>query len=211
MSQINVMEVLQELKKLYKPPKSFLNHKNPFELLVATILSAQCTDKVVNRVTEDLFKKYKKPEDYLKVGSIELEKDIHSCGTYKNKAKFIRGTCEMLIENYVGKVPDSMEELIKLPGVGRKTASIILYVAFGKLEGIAVDTHVIRLSNRLGLTGAVSQYAIEKDLMKQLPKKHWGEINPLLISHGRAICDAKKPKCSQCIFKNQCPSSSVAI
>ena len=203
------MEVLQELKKMYKPPKSFLNHKNAFELLIATVLSAQCTDKVVNKVTKELFKKYKKPEDYLNVGSKELEKDIHSCGTYKNKAKFIRGTCEILIENHGGKVPDSMEELVKLPGVGRKTASIILYVAFGKLEGIAVDTHVIRLSNRLGLTGAASQDAIEKDLMKQLPKKHWGEINPLLISHGRKICDAKKPKCNQCVFKNQCPSSAA--
>ena len=206
-STLSVAAVLRALEKLYDPPKTFLHWRTPLDLLVATILSAQCTDARVNIVTQSLYKKYQTPEDYLCVSREELEKDIYSCGTYRMKAKHIQELCTLLLEHHKGKVPDSMEELIKLPGVGRKTASIILHVVFGKAEGIAVDTHVLRVAQRLGLTKHSTPKLIELDLMRDTPKKHWNRINTLLISHGRLICTARHRRCSDCVFHNACPSS----
>ena len=201
--------ILQELKKLYKPPKTFLKWRTPIDLTVVTILSAQCTDKRVNEVSKSLYKKYKKPEDYVKVSQKEFEDDIRSTGFFRNKAKNIQALCHIVLQKHGGKVPESMEELVKLPGVGRKTAAIILHAAFGKNEGVAVDTHVLRLSRRLGLTKHKDQGKIEKDLMKAVPKKEWGIVNRLLVSHGRAVCTARSRKCSECVFKKNCPSSLV--
>jgi endonuclease-3 len=206
-SSVPVPRVLQELRKLYTPPRTFLDHTSPFQLLIATILSAQCTDKMVNRITPALFKKYRKPEDFLTVPPEELQRDIHSCGHYRNKAKHIQGSCLMLIEKFGGKVPQTMDELIELPGVGRKTAAVIMYAAYGQQGGIAVDTHVWRVSKRLGLSKAKTQDKIELDLMRQTPKEHWGELHTLLIMHGRAICTARNRQCDQCPFQKDCPSS----
>jgi endonuclease-3 len=199
--------VLSRLEKLYEPPKSFLQWKTPFQLLIATILSARCTDAHVNTVTPRLFAKYDGPADYLKVSEQELQQDIHSCGTFRMKTKNIRGLCHKLLQEHEGEVPRTMEELVALPGVGRKTAAIILYAAFGKNEGIAVDTHVQRLSLRLGLTKARTPQKIELDLMPQTPRKKWGELNTLMISHGRAVCTARGRKCGACVFREKCPSS----
>jgi len=199
--------VLRKLSKLYDPPKTFLHYRTPFDLLIVTILSAQCTDKRVNEVSKTLYKKYRKPEEYVKVLRSELERDVHSCGTYRMKAKFIQELSHILLQKHGGKVPDTMEELTSLPGVGRKTAAIILSVIFGKHEGIAVDTHVLRVSKRLGLTKEKTQDKIERDLMRQTPRKEWGRVNTLLISHGRAICTARNRQCEKCVFQKECPSS----
>ena len=201
--------VLNTLEKLYKPPRTFLAWRTPLDLLVATILSAQCTDVRVNIVCKTLFKKYRTPQEYTRVSRSVIEKEVHSCGTYHNKAKFIQGMCTMLIEEHHGEVPQTMEELIELPGVGRKTASIILWACFGKNEGIAVDTHVIRLAQRMGLSRYRDPKRIELDLMKALPSKKWGELTTLLISHGRAVCTARNRDCPNCVFKKQCPSSLI--
>ena len=202
--------VLTKLRKLYDPPKTFLSYRTPLDLTVATILSAQCTDNRVNYVAKHiLYPKYKTPEDYVNVPRAQLEKDIHSCGTYHNKAKYIQTMCALLIKHHDGNVPDTMEELIKLPGIGRKTAAIITYAAYGKPQGIAVDTHVMRLARRLGLSRHHNPDKISLDLMEQIPKKDWGNLTTLLISHGRAICTARKRACERCIFKKTCPSSSV--
>lgn len=202
--------VLTKLSKIYTPPKTFLHYRTPVDLLVAVILSAQCTDARVNIVTETiLYPKYKRPEDYLKVPVHELEDDIHSCGTFRMKAKSIRGMCQMLIDKHDGKVPDTMEELLELPGVGRKTASVILSAVFNKNLGIAVDTHVQRLSQRLGLSTHHDPKKIELDLMDQAPVKRWRDVTTLLISHGRAVCTARGRKCGACVFKKECPSSLV--
>lgn len=209
MMKLTVPIVIRKLEKLYDPPKSFLKWRTPLDLLIVTILSAQCTDARVNMVSPRLLRKYNKPKDYLRVKLSELEKDIHSCGTYKNKAKYIRAVCTILIEQHGSKVPSTMAELITLPGVGRKTAAIVLYAAFGKIEGIPVDTHVLRLSRRLGITQQKTQDKIEKDLMAQTPRKDWGRIGPLLISHARAVCTARNRKCEQCVFEKECPSSKV--
>lgn len=208
-SGISVPEALRKLKKLYKPPRTFLKWRTPLDLLVVTILSAQCTDARVNIVSKELFKKYKTPGDYLRVPRKELEQDIHSCGTYRNKAKFIQEMCRIVIEKHGRNIPDTMEELIKLPGVGRKTASIILYAAYGKLEGIAVDTHVLRLAQRLGFTKHSTPEKVEKDLQEQTPRNRWGDITTYLISHGRAICTARNRLCERCVFQHECPSSLV--
>src|SRR3989344_4937274 len=184
---IPLATVLTTLSKLYKPPKTFLHYRTPVDLLVAVILSAQCTDARVNVVTETiLYPKYKTPEDYLRVSLEALEDDIHSCGTYHMKAKSIRGMCQMLMEKHDGRVPDTMEALLELPGVGRKTASVILSAVFNKNLGIAVDTHVQRLSQRLGLSTYSDPKRIELDLIAQAPKdnRRWREITTLLISHG---------------------------
>ena len=202
--------VLKDLGKLYKPPKTFLHFRTPLDLLVAVILSAQCTDARVNIVTETiLYPKYKTPEDYVKVPRNELEADIQSCGTFRNKARFIQETCTMLIERHDGKVPKTMEELTALQGVGRKTASVILSAAFDLNLGIAVDTHVQRLAQRLGLSDKSDPIKIELDLMTQAPKKRWRDVTVLLISHGRAVCTARGRKCGACVFKKDCPSSLV--
>ncbi len=209
MGALTTPTVLRSLEQIYTPPRTFLEWRTPLDLLVATILSAQCTDVRVNIVTKTLYRKYQAPEDYARVSRTELEEDIHSCGTYRNKARFIQEMCQRLIDHHGGEVPQTMEELIQLQGVGRKTASIILWACFGKNEGIAVDTHVIRVSQRLGLTTYKDPKRIELDLMRSLPEKKWGELTTLIITHARAICTARNRKCDQCIFQKECPSSSV--
>ncbi len=207
MAKLIASDVLTELRAHYKPPRTFLDHTTPFQLLVATILSAQCTDARVNTVTPALFKKYPDPKRLASAGQKEIETLIHSCGTFRNKARFIRELAKTLLEKHDGEVPRTMDELIKLPGVGRKTASIILYASFGKNLGIAVDTHVTRISLRLGLTKHRDPKKIEVDLLKALPPEDWGEINTQMISHGRAVCTAYQRKCDQCMFQGRCPSS----
>ncbi len=200
--------VLRALEKLYDPPKTFLNFRSPLDLTVVTILSAQCTDDRVNAVAGTiLYPKYKTPYDYIAVPRSQLEADIRSCGTYRNKAKYIQSMCRMLIDDFGGKVPEHMDDLVKLPGVGRKTAAIIAYAAYGHLEGIAVDTHVMRLAQRMGLTRHHDPDKISLDLMEAIPRKQWGRLTTLLIAHGRAICTARKRACDRCVFRDSCPSS----
>ena len=208
-SGLKLDAVLQTLGQLYDPPKTFLRFRSPLDLLVVTILSAQCTDKRVNEVSKTLFRKYRKAEDYLKVKREELAQDIRSTGFYRMKAKHIQELCRILLLEHGGKVPQTMEKLVVLPGVGRKTAAIILSVCFNKNEGIACDTHVIRLAKRLGLTKNKAQNKIERDLMKQVPKAHWGRVTPLFISHGREVCTAKNRQCGKCVFAKKCPSSLI--
>ncbi|MGC8852731.1 MAG: endonuclease III [Hydrogenobacter sp.] len=203
-----VLEVIHRLERVY-PNKLELNFSNPFELLIAVILSAQTTDAKVNEVTRTLFQKYSSPEDFLKVPLEELEKDISSINYYRNKAKFIKGVCQMLVEKYSGEVPKSVEELTELPGIGRKSANMILYNAFGINEGIAVDTHVARVSKRLGLTDQEKPEKIEEDLMKITPKEEWGKLSNLLILHGRYVCTAKNPKHKECVLYDLCPSRDL--
>ena len=200
-------EILALLKKEYPEVKIALHYSNPLELLVSTILSAQCTDKQVNGVTKKLFVKYRTPQDFINISPEELEKDIYSTGFYRNKAKNIIGACKIIASEYNSKVPDTMEELLKLPGVARKTANIVLSGAFGKIEGMAVDTHVKRLSGRLGLTAHTDPEKIEKDLLKIIPKKDWDLFSLLLINHGRKVCAARKPLCGECILNKLCPSA----
>jgi endonuclease-3 len=200
-------KIIRLLKKTYPDAKCSLNHSNAFELLIATILSAQCTDARVNIVTQDLFRKYRKPEDYLKVSEKELQRDIRTTGFFRNKTKSIQGTAKVLTEEYSGKVPDTIEELLELPGVARKTANVVLGSAFGISSGVVVDTHVTRLSRRLGLTQQKTAEKIETDLIVLVPKKDWVIFSHLLIAHGRAICKARNPLCDQCIIEKHCPSS----
>jgi len=203
---MNEMEILERLKKEYPNVRgTALNYSNPLELLIATILSAQTTDKRVNMVTKGLFKKYKNARDYARADIKELQEMIKSVNFYKNKAKYIKEGCRIIDERHNGNVPDSMEELIKLPGVSRKTANVVLSNAFHKDEGIVVDTHVIRLSKRLGLTKENDRNKIEQDLMKKFPKEEWFDLANLLIVHGRQICKAKNPDCENCVLKDICP------
>lgn len=206
---INAKEIIRLLKKEYPDAHCALNHTNAFELLIATILSAQCTDERVNIVTADLFRKYRKPADYLKVPQTELEQDIRSTGFYRNKAKNIQGACKLLVEKYNGEVPETMEELLELPGVARKTANVVTGNAFGKAYGVTVDTHVTRLSNLLGLTEHQQPEKIEKDLMELVPKKDWVIFSHWLISHGRKVCKARRPACEICVLETLCPSSKL--
>ena len=207
MADEKVNEIISLLKKNYPDVKTALDFSNPLELLIATILSAQSTDKQINKVTKTLFKKYRTLQDYIKTPQEELEKDIYSTGFYRNKAKNIKKLCEILVDNFNSKVPDTMEDLVTLPGVARKTANIVLSSAFGKREGIAVDTHVKRVSARLGLTKNTDPDKIEKDLMKIIPKDEWDVFALRLIQHGREICIAKKPKCEVCFLNKVCPSA----
>jgi endonuclease-3 len=202
-----VKQIIRFLKGSYPDAKCSLNHSNPFELLVATILSAQCTDERVNIVTADLFRKYRKPEDYLRVSAKELQKDIRTTGFFRNKTKSIQGTARVLTESYGGAVPDTMEELLELPGVARKTANVVLGNAFGVKSGIVVDTHVTRLSHRLGLTEQKTAEKIERDLIELVPKKDWVIFSHLLIYHGRRVCKARNPSCAECVVEKLCPSS----
>jgi len=199
--------ILQELKKLYRPPKSFLHWETPLDLLIATILSARCTDAQVNRVTPELFRRCRTVQDYLTLSRGKLEQLIHSCGTFRSKAKYIHMLCAKLKKDHGGAVPRTMEELTALSGVGRKTACIVLYGAFGKNEGIAVDTHVFRVARRLGLSKGKTPERVEQDLMRLFPRKEWGRINALMISHGRAVCTGQRRQCEQCVFRKDCPSS----
>jgi endonuclease-3 len=198
-------EILARLREAYPQASYYLKFSNPLELLVATILSAQARDEAVNAVTAELFRKYKRAADYASVSLEELEKDIQKINFYRNKAKAIQAACKILLEQYGGEVPDTMEELVKLPGIGRKTANAILTNAFNKVEGIVVDTHVIRLSQRMGFTRDKSAEGIERDLMGLFPKEAWRELPWLMKEHGRAICTAKRPKCASCVVGELCP------
>ncbi|MFA4966856.1 MAG: endonuclease III [Candidatus Margulisiibacteriota bacterium] len=199
-------QIIKILGKEYPGARIALNFKTPLDLLVATILSAQCTDKRVNLITDFLFKKYKTAKDYASADPKTFEQEIRSAGFYRNKTKSIIGAAKAIVNDHSGKVPDSMEELITLPGVARKTASVVLFNAFQKIEGITVDTHVIRLSQRLGLTENKDAVKIEQDLMKIIPKPLWGKFAYWIIDHGRKICIAKKPLCPDCVLKKLCPS-----
>jgi endonuclease-3 len=201
------LKTIRLLEKEHSDAEIALTFKNPLELLISTVLSAQCTDKRVNIVTKTLFKKYETLEDYAKADIKELEQDIRSTGFYHNKARHIKKCCQMLIEKFGSQVPRTMEELLELPGVARKTANIVLSNAFGIVEGIAVDTHVRRLSERLGLTQNKNQDKIEQDLMKIVSKEMWMRFSDLLVFHGRRICMAKKPKCGECVLNKICPSA----
>jgi len=201
--------IIRLLKGAYPDAKCSLNHSNAFELLIATILSAQCTDERVNIVTADLFRKYRKPQDYLAVSPIELQEDIRTTGFFRNKAKSIQGTAKVLTEQHSGQVPETIEELLELPGVARKTANVVLGNAFGVASGVVVDTHVTRLSRRLGLTQQKHAEKIENDLIELVPKRDWVIFSHLLIWHGRKICKARNPLCAECVIEKLCPSSSL--
>ncbi len=203
LSKKEALEVLDILEKTYPQAKAQLNFSNEFELLIATILSAQCTDVRVNKTTETLFKELKTPKDYVNLGEKELAEKIKSCGLANNKSKNIINACIMLEEKYDGKVPDNFDELIKLPGVGRKTANVVLSNAFN-IPAIAVDTHVFRVSNRIGLASSSTVEGTEKDLMKIIPKERWSKAHHLLIFHGRNICKARNPSCCECPVNSKC-------
>lgn len=205
--QQRALKVIELLEKEYPNAKTALNYTNPLELLIATMLSAQTTDERVNIVTEPLFKKYKTPEDYANADLKALEQDVRSTGFYHNKASNLKKSCQMLVEKYNSQVPKTMNQLIELPGVARKTANIVLFNAYGTIEGIAVDTHVRRLSQRLGLTDQNDPAKIEQELMKIVPKENWMRLTDLLIFHGRQVCTAKKPKCEICLLNKMCPSA----
>jgi len=202
-----VSKIIKLLEETHPDAKIALDFSNPLELLIATMLSAQCTDERVNVVTKTLFKKYRTPKDYAKADLNELENTIKSTGFYRNKSKNIKKAAQMLVEKFNSKVPSTMAELLELPGVARKTANIVLFNAYGKIEGIAVDTHVRRLARRLSLTENDDPEKIEADLMKIVPKKDWMRITDLLIFHGRRVCEAKKPKCEICVLNKICPSA----
>lgn len=199
-----VREIIEILEKKYPNAKTALKYSNPLQLLVATILSAQCTDERVNKVTTELFRKYKTAKDYANVNIKTFENEIKSTGFYHNKARNIINTAKLLVEKYNGKVPKKMDELLKLPGVSRKTANVVLSSAYGIVEGIVVDTHVHRVSQRLGLTENKDPFKIETDLMKIVPKEKWHIFPFLLINYGREICKAKNPICEKCIIKKYC-------
>lgn len=202
-------EILKSLKKEYPEARTALNYRTPFELLAATILSAQTTDAHVNKVTEALFKKYRSVKEFADADLDTLQKDVSSVNFYRNKAKNIQGSARMIVERFDSEVPRTMEELTSLPGVARKTANIILSNVYGINEGIAVDTHVKRVSFRLGLTKNEDPVKIEKDLMAVTPKEEWGNLSHLLIFHGRKICQAKKPNHSECVLYDICPSRDI--
>jgi endonuclease-3 len=200
-------KVIELLEKQYPNAKTALNYTNPLEILVATMLSAQTTDERVNIVTKSLFNKYKTPEDYAGADIKELEQDIHSTGFYHNKARNLQKCCQLLVAKFHSQVPKTMPELLELPGVARKTANIVLYNAYGEIAGIAVDTHVGRLSQRLGLADSYKPERIEAELMEITPKEKWMKLTDLLIFHGRQICVARKPKCEICVLNQICPSA----
>jgi endonuclease-3 len=204
-NKTKVLEIIELLEKEHPDAKIALNYTNPLELLVATILSAQCTDKRVNIVTKTLFKKYRKAEDYANADLGELEEDIRPTGFYRNKARNIKKCCQILVEKFNSQVPKTMEEMLGLPDVARKTANIVLSNAYDVIEGIAVDTHVRRLATRLGLTEHEDPNKIENDLMKIVPKDKWMKFTDLLIFHGRRTCVARKPKCGICVLNKLCP------
>ncbi len=201
--------LLARLAEAYPDAHVALNFTNPLECLVATILSAQCTDERVNMVTETLFAKYRTPQDYLAVPEDVFKDDIRSTGFFNQKTRSIRGACTRIVEAYGGQVPDTMEDLITLPGVARKTANIVIGNAFGKVEGIAVDTHVRRLANRLGFSEQSDPDKIERDLMRLIPEAEWFAASYRIIDHGRGICHAKRPLCGECTLSDLCPSSQV--
>jgi endonuclease-3 len=203
-----ILPIIERLMAAHPDATIALRSRSELELLVAVMLSAQTTDVNVNRVTEALFEKYRRPEDYLAVPPEELERDIYATGFFRQKAKAIRGTMKMLLEEYDGRVPRRLEELVRLPGVARKTANVVA-AELGEPQGIVVDTHVRRLSQRLGLTRAEEPVKIERDLVKLVPREHWGIFPHLLIWHGRRVCLARAPRCEECVLNDLCPSSRV--
>ena len=202
------MPIIERLAVEHQDAAIALKFRTDLELVVSVMLSAQTTDVNVNRVTARLFEKYRRPEDYLAVPQEELERDIHATGFFRQKAKSIRGTAKMLLEEFDGEVPRRLEELVRLPGVGRKTANVVA-AELGHAQGIVVDTHVRRLSQRLGLTRQEDPAKIERDLVKLVPRADWGRFPHLLIWHGRRICDARRPRCEDCVVNDLCPSSRV--
>ncbi len=202
-----VQRIIALLTKEHSDAKVALHYSNPLELLVATVLSAQATDRQVNKVTEVLFKKYRTPEDYARADLEDLERDVRSTGFYRNKAKYLKKIGRMLVEGFNSEVPQTMEELTALPGVARKTANIVLANAFGVVEGIAVDTHVRRLAQRLKLSKNKNPDKVEMDLMALVPKRQWPKLTDLLIFHGRRVCTARKPSCKGCVINELCPSA----
>ena len=203
-SKRDAVKIIEVLKNTYPDATCSLDFTTPFEMLVSVMLSAQCTDERVNKTTPNLFDKYNTPEKMVKITQEELERIIHPCGFYKNKAKNIIATSKMLIEKYNGIVPNTIEELIELPGVGRKSANVIMLEAFNNPSGIAVDTHAKRISNRVGFSKETEPEKIEKDLLKVFEKKYWYDLNHLLVWHGRVYCDSRNPKCNECTINNYC-------
>ncbi len=203
-----IRPIIERLKREHPDAAIALRFRSELELLVSVMLSAQTTDVNVNRVTERLFEKYRRPEDYLAVAPEELERDIYATGFFRQKAKAIRGTMKMLIEEYDGRVPRRLEELVRLPGVARKTANVVA-AEFGEPQGIVVDTHVRRLSQRLGLTKEEDPPKIERDLQRLVPRSEWGIFPHLLIWHGRRVCIARAPRCEDCVLNDLCPASRV--
>jgi endonuclease-3 len=204
-----VEAIITELRRLYPDAKCSLDFSTPLQLLVATQLAAQCTDERVNMVTKDLFRKYRSVEDFATVSQEELEQDIKSTGFYRNKAKNIRAACQRIITDFGGEAPHTMKDLLSLPGVARKTANVVMGNAFGIVEGYIVDTHNMRLSRRFGWTTSEDPVKIEQTLMRIIPQKDWLDLSHLIIYHGRAICDARKPRCEQCTLAKLCPSAFI--
>jgi endonuclease-3 len=201
--------VNRRLARAYPDATCALNFASPFELLVATILSAQCTDERVNKVTADLFRKYRGPKDYLAVSQKELERDIHSTGFFRNKAKSIQGACRLIVDDYGGEVPSNMEDLVRLPGVARKTANVVLGTGYGIASGVVVDTHVGRIARRLGLTDHEDPEKVERDLMTAVPRRQWIDFAHRMVLHGRAVCTARAPRCGVCPLEDICPSAGL--
>ena len=204
MKKDDAIKIIEILKNTYPDAKCSLDFTTPFEMLVAVILSAQCTDERVNKTTPGIFSKYSTPEDFVKMPLETLEELVHPCGFYKNKAKNIKLTAQKIVDEFGGKVPETMDELLSLPGVGRKTANVVMLEAFNKPQGIAVDTHCKRLANRIGLSDEETPEKIEQDLLKLFPYEYLKDVNHILIYHGRAICTARSPKCEQCPIKDYC-------
>ena len=204
-------QIVSTLKRAYPDARCSLNYSNPLELLVATILSAQCTDERVNLVTAELFRKYRGADDYAAATPDELERDIRPTGFFRNKAKAIRAACAIIAERHGGRAPATMEELLELPGVARKTANVVLGNAYGVASGVVVDTHVARLSQRLALTSHGQPEKIEKDLAELVPRKDWILFPHLLIAHGRAVCKARAPLCGECVLLPQCPTGKKLL
>lgn len=202
-----IKEIVDLLKKSYPKSRTALRFQTPLQILVATILSAQCTDEKVNQITPSLFRKYPTALDFAEADPKALEEEIRSTGFFRNKAKSIINASKKIVSEFGGKVPDSMESLVTLPGVARKTANIVLSSGYKKAEGIAVDTHVKRLSQRLGLSKEKDPEKIEKDLMALVPQKDWIDFNYMLVNHGRKVCPARKPNCPECVLKHLCPSA----
>lgn len=202
-----IIKIIKILEKRYPNSRTALQFETPLEILVSTILSAQCTDERVNKITPGLFKKYPTAEAFAKADKAELEMEIRPTGFFRNKAKSIIGATQKIVGDFGGRVPDTMAELITLPGVARKTANIVLSSGYGKAEGIAVDVHVKRLSGRLGLSKQQDPEKIEQDLLAIVPKKYWLDFNYMLVNHGRHVCQARKPKCPECALRRLCPSA----
>lgn len=209
-SSRHAAEIVRRLRLEYADAECELVWETPLQLLVATILSAQCTDVRVNIVTQTLFQKYRCPQDYLQVPEEELQEDIRPTGFFRNKAKSIRGACHEIIERFGGEVPQTMEEILTLPGVARKTGNVVLGTAFGIASGIVVDTHISRLSNRLGLTRETDPVKIERDLMQLIPQDDWIFTGHAIVWHGRRVCFARKPNCPGCVLQDICPKRGVA-